>query len=132
MQNGTERKKLRTFGLTVGGIFAAIGLWPMVVRGQDPRLWSLVLAGALLVPALLMPLSLKLPYRGWMALGQALGWINTKIILGLVFYGLFMPMGLIIRVFGRRDPMRRGFEANLTTYRIVRQPRPASHMTRQF
>jgi hypothetical protein len=132
MQNGMERKQLRTFGLTVGGIFAAIGLWPVAVRGQDPRVWSLVLAGVLLFPALLMPLSLKLPYRGWMAFGQALGWINTKIILGLVFYGLFMPMGLIIRVFGRRDPMRRGFDAKLATYRVVRQPRPASHMTRQF
>jgi hypothetical protein len=109
-----------------------IGLWPVVFRGADPHLWAIVIASLLILPALLFPGSLKPIYRGWMALGEVLGWINTRIILGLVFYGLVTPMGLIMRFVKGRDPMRRGFDLNAPSYRVLRQPRPSSHMTRQY
>lgn len=126
-----EPKHLRSFGLTVGGVFAAIGLWPAVVRDEDVRLWAVALAGLLLLPALVRPRSLQTVYRVWMRLGERLGWINSRIILGVIFYGLFTPAGLIMRLRGK-DPMRRHWEPEADTYRLVRQPRPSSHMTRQF
>jgi hypothetical protein len=131
MQQDNERQQLRSFGLLVGGIFAVLGLWPVVVHGAAVRLWSLVVAVGLIVPALGYPRSLRLPYRLWMALGQGLGWLNTRIILGLVFYGLFTPLGWVMRLRGK-DAMQRRFEPAATTYRVVRQSRPSSHMTRQF
>jgi hypothetical protein len=131
MQQDIETKQLRSFGLIVGGIFAVISLWPSLIRGQEVRLWTLVVAVLLIVPALVLPRSLKLFYRLWMTLGQVLGWINTRIILGVIFYGLFTPMGLVMRLLGK-DPMRRRFEADVDSYRLVCQPRPSSHMTRQF
>jgi hypothetical protein len=126
-----DPKQLRHFGLIVGGIFAAIGLWPAVVRGQSPRWWAVALGVALVLPALLLPGSLRPAYRVWMALGDVLGWINTRIILGAIFYGMLTPIGVCLRLRGR-DPLRRGIDPRLHTYRVVRQPRPASHMTRQF
>ena len=45
-----DRKELRSFGLIVGGIFAVIGLWPVLFRAQGPRLWALAFAVALVVP----------------------------------------------------------------------------------
>ena len=126
-----DPQQLRKFGLLVGGIFAIIGLWPAIVRGQDPRSWALALALALVVPALVLPRTLAPAYRGWMAVGRVLSWVNTRIILGVLFYGLITPMGVAARAF-RRDPMRRGFEPNLDTYRVPAQPRPGSHMRRQF
>ena len=66
-----------------------------------------------------------------MALGEALGWINTRIILGLVYYGLVTPMGVMMRLLGR-DPMRRRFEPAANTYRVPRPTRPCGHMDRQF
>jgi hypothetical protein len=131
MQQDKELKQLRSFGLLVGGIFAVLGLWPAVVRGAEVRLWGIVVAVLLMVPALVHPRSLRLSYRLWMALGQGLGWLNTRIILGLVFYGLFTPIGWVMRLRGK-DAMQRCFEPDATTYRVVRQPRPSSHMTRQF
>lgn len=131
MHSQSDTKQLRSFGLMVGGIFALIGLWPAVWRGEDFRLWALALAGLLSAPALMFPSSLRLVYRVWMALGQGLGWINTRIILSLVFYGLFTPSGLVMRLMGK-DPMHRQFEPDAETYRIVRSPRPSSHMARQF
>lgn len=131
MDSKSETKQLRSFGLMVGGIFALMGLWPAVWRGEDFRLWALALAGFLSVPALVFPSSLRLVYRAWMALGQSLGWMNTRILLSVVFYGLFTPTGLAMRLAGK-DPMRRRFEPDAKTYRIVRSPRPGSHMARQF
>ena len=131
MQNSVATKQLRSFGLTVGSIFAVIGLLPAVIRGEEPRLWVLMLAGWLLIPALVVPRVLRPVYRVWMAIGHILGWINTRILLGVVFYGLFTPMGLAMRLIGK-DPMRRQFEPEVDTYRVVRQPRLGAHMTHQF
>jgi hypothetical protein len=66
-----------------------------------------------------------------MAIGEILGWINTRILLGLIFYGIFTPLGLLMRLRGQ-DPMRRTLTPEADTYRVVRQPRPSSHMQHQF
>ena len=124
-------KPLRSFGLVVGGLFALIGVWPALWRGQPPRLWSLSLGGVLIGLGLVWPRSLAHVYRLWMAVGEVLGWINTRLILGVLFYGLFTPMGLIMRLRGK-DPMRRTLTPEVETYRVVRQPRPSSHMRHQF
>ena len=126
-----DTKQLRTFGLMVGGIFCAIGLWPAIVRGQNPRLWAVAIGVLLLIPALIAPRILGPVYRVWMKAGEALGWINTRILLGIVFYGLITPMGLIRRLFGN-DAMRRTHEPGVESYRVVKRPRPGAHMTRQF
>ena len=131
MHAPTGRKDLRNFGLIVGGIFALLAVWPAIFRGAPVRLWLLVLAAALVVPALIAPRILSRPYRVWMALGAALGWVNTRIILGLIFFGMITPMGLVMRM-GRRDPMRRAFESDATTYRVPAKPRPGIHMLRQY
>ena len=47
--DANEKKELRNFGLIVGGLFALIGLWPLIRHGEPLRVWALVLA-ALLVP----------------------------------------------------------------------------------
>lgn len=126
-----DTKQLRSFGGIVGGIFALIGVWPAVWRGQSPRLWSLLLGGVLIVLAVVWPRSLTQVYRLWMTAGEVLGWINTRIILGVLFYGLFTPMGLCMRLRGK-DPMRRTLAPDADTYRVIRQPRPSTHMRHQF
>ena len=127
----SDTKQLRSFGLIVGGIFALIGVWTAVWRGQPPRQWSLILGGTLIMLALAWPQSLAQVYRFWMAVGEALGWINTRIILGVLFYALFTPLGLLMRLRGK-DPMRRTMSPEVESYRVARQPRSSSHMTHQF
>ena len=131
MSRTNEVRQLRHFGLLVGGIFGLIGLWPLVWRHQNPRLWALALTVALVVPALIAPRVLAPVQRLWLKLGEGLAWINTRILLGLVFYGLITPMGVVMRLMGR-DPMRRQLEPSGESYRIRCVPRPATHMTRQF
>ena len=126
-----DKKELRHFGLIVGGIFGVIGFWPMVFRGQGPRLWALAIAVALVIPAVVLPRSLTRVHRVWMAVGETLGWINTSILLSVVFYGIVTPMGIIMRCLGR-DPMHRRFDPSAATYRVLKPVRPGAHMTRQF
>lgn len=131
VQPKVKTRQLRSFGLIVGGAFAFISLWPRVYHGASPRLWALILAAALIMPALIFPSSLRAFYQGWMSVGQLLGWINTRVILGIIFFLLFFPVGLIIRLLGK-DPMNRKFDAGATTYRVPRHARPGSHMKHQF
>ena len=132
MAHPPEAKLIRSFGLIVGGIFVLIGLWPLAVRAEAARLWAVGIAAGLLLPAVLFPTVLTPIYRVWMTIGNALGWINTRIILTLVFYGLFTPIGVIRRVLLKKDPLHLAFEPEAETYRIVRQPRPHAHIERQF
>ena len=127
----SDTKRLRSFGLIVGGIFTLMGVWPAVWRSQPLRLWSLILGGMLMALALAWPGSLAQIYRLWMTVGDILGWINTRIILGALFYLFFTPLGLYMRLRGK-DPMRRTLEPEAKSYRVVRQPRPSSHMRHQF
>ena len=131
MQNEIEKKQLRSFGLTVGGMFALIGFWPLFLRGEDVRWWAVILAGLLMVPALVFPRSLSWIYKWWMALGHIMGWINTRIILGVVFYLVVTPIGRIRRLLGK-DPMGREIRSDLDSYRIIRKPRAASHLRQQY
>jgi Saxitoxin biosynthesis operon protein SxtJ len=131
MNIGTDTKELRNFGLLIGAIFNLIGLWPLVVRGEQPRLWTVVVGSMLIILGLLIPRWLTPVHRGWMWVGHVLGWINTRILLSLVFYGLITPIGLVFRMLGK-DTMRQAFSDTSATYRVNRQSRPRSHMKFQF
>ena len=115
----------------MGGILGLIGLWPSIARGEHFRPWMVGLAIALVVPAFVAPWILAPAHRAWMAFGNVLGWINTRLVLGLIFFGVVTPTGIVVRLAGR-DPMRRAIDPGASTYRVSRPPRPGAHMTRQF
>jgi hypothetical protein len=79
--------------------------------------------------AIAWPRSLTQVYRLWMMVGEVLGWINTRLILGALFY--LTPLGVYMRLRGK-DPMRCTWAPEAENDRGVRQPRPASHMRHQF
>ena len=131
MKDNITTSQLPSFSLLVGTIFFVLGVWPLLVRSQPIRMWALILAGLLIVPGLIWPATLKPVYRMWMKAGHVLGWVNTRIILAVIFYLVFAPVAVILRLF-REDPMRRKLEPKAETYRILRRPRAGSHMNRQF
>lgn len=131
MEQVVEKKELRNFGLMVGGILCVIGIWPVVRYGEAIRLWA-ILPGALLIPlGLTAPTLLGPIFKIWMKIGHVMGWINTRLILGVLYFGLITPMGVVMRMFGW-DSMSRALRQDAESYRVVRQPRPRNHMTRQF
>jgi hypothetical protein len=131
MDHLVNSKELRNFGLLVGGIFCLIGSWPLIYRGEPIRLWAIVLGGMLVLLGGLVPTVLSPVFKVWMKIGHVLGWINTRILLGIVFYGLVTPLGLLFRMMGK-DKMRLAMSETYPTYRVTRNPRPRSHMDHQF
>lgn len=127
----STKKELRNFGLLVGAVFSGIGLWPLLMQGEVVRLWAIGLGGVLVLLGGMSPGILAPVHKVWMRVGHALGWINTRILLSLVFYGLVTPMGILFRMMGK-DVMRQTFARDSPTYRVLRRPRPQGHMKYQF
>jgi hypothetical protein len=108
-----SRKDLRRFGLVLGVLLAAAGLVPLL-RGGPVRLWAEaaavpVLGVALAAPALLWPV-----HWLFLKIGMVLGWVNTRILLGIMFYVVITPIGLVKRVMHRRS--------GVASYWHVREP----------
>lgn len=131
MEPKATRKELRQFGLLVGAIFTVIGLWPVVSRGEPVHLWAIGIGGPLIACGGILPQLLAPIHTGWMWVGHILGWINTRILLSIVFYGLVTPIGIVFRLMGK-DTVRQRFAESRATYRVSRSPRPHSHMKYQF
>ena len=131
MDQPAGTKELRSFGLLVGGVFSVIGAWPLLMRGEPFRLWAIGLGGVLILLGVVMPSVLAPLHKAWMWIGHILGWINTRILLTIVFFGLVTPMGILFRLMGK-DTMKQAFTQNSPTYRVLRNPRPRGHMKYQF
>ena len=113
-----EQAGYRKFGLTMGAMVVALFglLIPWLFSLNYPR-WPWLLAALLVTAALLAPRALQPVYAGWMKFGHVMNWINTRLILGVLFYGVFLPFGLVMRLFGK-DPMHRRWDERVSTYRV--------------
>jgi hypothetical protein len=115
-------RELQRFGVTVSiplALLAAWGAW----RGHTilPALlggFALVLGGL----ALLAPHRLSLVHRGWMKGADILGAINTRLLMGLVYFLVMTPTGVLMRLLGR-DPLDRRLH-DRPSYWVARTPHP--------
>jgi len=119
-----SRPALRRFGWVVGGVFVGIATLIAWRRGWALDGWPLALGlpGALLVvlgtaaPGVLRPVQ-----RVWMGLAFAMGFVMTRVILTLVFVGMVIPIGFVMRLVGR-DPLERKRDPTVPTYWRERPP----------
>jgi hypothetical protein len=126
------RKNLLTFALTVGAVLAVIGVvlyWKEQTGYQN--LW--IIAGLLIVCGWAIPVVLKPLYFVWMAFAALLGWIMTRVILGILFYIIFTPIGVIGRLFGKRFLDLRWKEAKDSYWEYRKNDRlDPEHYEKQF
>jgi len=103
----TSFRDEREFGLTVGIVLILLGGWWFYAgRWKVVAIGFLALGPALVILGLLFPRALVIANRAWMALARLLSLFTTPIVLAIVFFGIFMPVGAIKRLFGW-DPLRR-------------------------
>ena len=106
MKSSISQKQLREFGLLIGFGFPILIGWILpFFAGHEFRAWTLWIGIPSLLLGILKPFLLYYPYKGWMALGHVLGWLNSRIILGLVFLIVLQPIAFVMKVFGY-DPLR--------------------------
>jgi hypothetical protein len=126
-----DRKGLREFGLVTGGILVALfGLLLPWLLGRAFPLWPWIVMLVLAVWSLVAPLSLRYVYWVWMRFGLVLSRITTPVILGVVFFLVVTPMGLLRRAFGS-DAMARKFDAS-DTYRVPSRKAPLKNLEKPF
>jgi hypothetical protein len=127
-----DRKGLREFGLVTGAIVATLfGLFfPWLLEVAVPW-WPWLLAGVLVAWALAAPATLAPVYRQWMRLGLLLSKVTTPVILGTVFFLVFLPVALVMRLVGR-DPMARRFDAQVPSYRTPSRKPAREGLERPF
>jgi len=99
----------KEFGLIVGGILMLLAGW-WLYRGKfvDTAYIVLVVVALLVSFAVLFPRALVYPNKAWMLLAEGLSFITTRIILGIVFFMIITPIGVIKRWMGWNPLSRRG------------------------
>ena len=116
LKNSISQKILREFGFLIGFGFPIFLGWILpAISGHDFKVWTLWVGLPSLFLGVLKPTALLPIYKAWMSLGIALGWVNSRIILGLVFLLVLQPISLIMRIFGY-DPLRQK-RVNKKSYR---------------
>ena len=125
----------RSFGCTVGSVLIVLGAVKSALAGMVTIVAGLMLAAGaiLLLFGILAPSRLAPLNRLWLRLGLALATVVNPVIMALLFYLLFTPMAILLRLSGKR-PLRLASDPGADSYWLPRQPeeRRSSDMRRQF
>ena len=110
-------RELRRFGLVLAAalvvVFALLVPW---LFGRSWPRWPFAVAIALIALALAYPRALAPLHRGWMKAGHVLGAINSRIVLGTLFFLIIVPLGFLLRLLGK-NPIRSA-DPKASSYRI--------------
>lgn len=110
----------RSFGFVFAVVFALIGLFPLI-SGGGLRLWSIAIAVGFLIVALVVPAALAPLNRFWLRFGLLLHKIVNPIVLGIMFFLVITPMGVLMRLFGK-DLLKLRYDPNAASYWVGRAP----------
>ena len=122
----------KKFGLLMALTFVFLfGLaLPWIFSYSYPT-WPWAIATIFIIMALAKPISLAKTYFVWMKFGQIMSWFNTKLILGILFYGMILPIGLLLKIFGK-VPISKEFNKGINTYRKLSKLKNKEHMENPF
>ena len=103
MTKNVGKKELRNFGLTLSGAFIVIGALLYLIhreRGEHPYFFAI--GGFLLFLTFFVPSSMRPIRKGWLAFGEAIGYVTSRIVLVILFYVIATPIGWLAKLFGER------------------------------
>lgn len=115
-----EASSNRSFGWVFTAVFLIVCGWPLL-KGGEPRWWSLIVSVVIVLVTLLAPGLLALPNRLWQRFGVLLNRIISPVVLAFLFYGVVTPMGALMRMLGK-DSMRLKRSTVDESYWIKREP----------
>ena len=119
----------KSFGLVFFVIFMTIALWPLLNDGNI-RIWSVIVSIIFLILGLFNSKILTPFNKLWMRLGILLGAIVSPIVMGIVYFAVITPIGLIMKLFGK-DVLNLKLDKNKKTYWTLKKKIP-SKMKDQF
>ncbi len=90
----------KSLGLLFFFVFIIISFWPLL-NGEDVRLWSIVIAIIFLSLALIKPHILDPLTKLWIKFGELIGKFISPIVIGLIYFIILTPIGLLMRLFNK-------------------------------
>lgn len=121
--NKIAKSPERSFGITFAIFFFIVACVRSYKHGE-PSIPFFTLSVCFLVLGLVIPSVLKYPNKIWMKFGELLHKITTPIILGLMFFGVFLPIGFLLRSF-RILALQMKYDPKSNTYwQIKEKPGP--------
>ena len=93
----------RNFGVVFCIVFMIISLWPLLSQNEI-RIWSLTISIIFLLLGLINSTLLTPPNKLWFKFGILLGNIISPIIMGIIFFFVVTPTGLLMKIF-KKDPL---------------------------
>ena len=122
-----KRKDNITFGILFFVFFLIIGLYPLKSDGAI-RIWSVLFSLVFLIITIIRPNLLTFLNKLWIKFGILLGKIISPIVMGLVFFFVVTPIGVLVRIL-KKDVM--GLKRGASSYWINREDKVQS-MNKQF
>ena len=122
-----NKKNNITFGILFFIFFLIIGFFPLISVGII-RIWSVVLSLVFLIITIIRPNLFTFLNRSWIQFGIFLGKIISPIVMGLVFFFVVTPIGILVRIL-KKDVM--GLKRGASSYWINRKDKLQS-MKKQF
>jgi hypothetical protein len=111
-----EKKDLLFFGYGLGVIAAVFGVGSVIKHGwKTPGIILLLCSLIFIVVSVLDWKALKPGYQGWMKVAHLFGCVVTAVILSIVFFLIFTPIGIFLRLTGR-DHLQRHFLKDANSY----------------
>ena len=122
-----KKKDNITFGLLFFVFFLIFGFYPLN-SGGFIRIWSVVLSLVFLIITIIRPNLFTFLNKLWIQFGILLGKIISPIVMGLVFFFVVTPIGMLVRIL-KKDVM--GLKRGASSYWINREEKVQS-MKKQF
>ena len=118
----------RSFGIVFFIVFFLIATYPLLSEG-DLRLWSLFISIIFLILGILNSKILSPLNKVWFKFGIFLGKIVSPLVMGLIFFAVVTPIGILMR-FLNKDLLNLKFNKNSTYW--IEKNGPKSKMKNQF
>ena len=118
----------RSFGIVFFVVFLLIALYPLTYGGEI-RIWSLIISTIFLILGLLNSEILTPLNKIWFKFGILLGKIVSPLIMGVIFFLVVTPIGLIMRLLGK-DVLNLKYNKNKSYW--IEKNGPKSKMKNQF
>lgn len=110
-----DKNELKKFGLTVGGVFIALGLFLHFYSGINFGRYLTGFGALLFLFGITFPMALKYAYKSWMSLALVMGFFMSRLILSILFYIVVTPIGIIAKI-ARKDFLDLKFDKSKKSY----------------
>ena len=118
-------------GGMVALMFGLIFPWVFDKTSDNWPIWPFIVLVVFFIVAIAVPEILRPVNHIWLKIGNVLGFINSRIILGAMFYLMIFPIGMILKLLGK-DSMQRKLDKNAETYRKITMVREKDHLKKPF